>query len=70
MADLHKLIEAMTPEQKQVALTVLDAVSRPMTPREIEGVLRDDRVSKSRATILAAVLKRWHVIALIGPERE
>ncbi len=68
MADLHKLIEAMTPEQQQVALIVLDAVSRPMTAREIEGILRAGRVTKSRATILAGVLKHWHVIAMMGPE--
>lgn len=68
MADLHKMIEAMTPEQQQVALQVLDAVSRPMTAREIEGVLKTNRVSRSRATILAGVLKGWHVIAMLGPE--
>ena len=68
MADLHKLIEAMTPEQQQTAIVILDAVSRPMTAREIEGVLRSNRVSRSRATILASVLKDWHLIAMMGPE--
>ncbi len=68
MADLHKLIEAMTPEQQQTAILILDAVSRPMTAREIEGVLRTNRVSRSRATILASVLKDWHLIAMMGPE--
>ncbi|MEJ7777484.1 MAG: hypothetical protein WKF52_08930 [Sphingomicrobium sp.] len=68
MADLHELIEDMTPEQKQTAILVLDAVSRPMTAREIEGVLRGSRVSRSRATILASVLKDWHLIAMMGPE--
>ena len=69
MADLHKLIEGMTPEQRETALIVLDAVSRPMQPREIEAVLRTHRISKSRATILAGVLKGWHIIAMMGPER-
>ncbi len=68
MADLHKLIEAMTPEQQATALVILDAVSRPMTAREIEGVLKTNRVSRSRATILASVLKNWHLIAMMGPE--
>ncbi len=68
MADLHKLIEAMTPEQQQTAILILDAVSRPMTAREIEGVLRSSRVTRSRATILASELKHWHVIAMMGPE--
>ncbi len=69
MADLHAMIEAMTPEQQQTAILILDAVSRPMTAREIEGVLRANRVSRSRATILASVLKDWHLIAMMGPER-
>ena len=68
MTDLLKLIEAMTPEQQQTAIVILDAVSRPMTAREIEGVLRSNRVSRSRATILASVLKDWHLIAMMGPE--
>ncbi len=68
MADLHELIEGMTPEQKQTAILVLDAVSRPMTAREIEAVLRSNRVSRSRATILASVLKQWDVITMMGPE--
>lgn len=68
MADLQVMIEAMTPEQKETAYAVLDAASRPMTPREIEAVLRTNRISRSRATILASVLKGWHVIAMMGPE--
>lgn len=69
MADLTELVAAMTPAQKETAIAVLDAVSRPMTAREIEGVLRTNRVTRSRATILAGVLKGWNVIAMIGPER-
>lgn len=70
MADLHKLIEGMTPEQKETAIVVLDAVSRPLTAREIEGILRAGRVTRSRATILSSVLKHWHVIALTGAEHD
>ncbi len=68
MADLHNLIGAMTPEQQQVALIVLDAVSRPLTPREIEGALREHGVPRSRAVILATSVKRLHIIAVVGPE--
>ena len=68
MADLQTLIEGMTPEQKETAVQVLDAVSRPLTAREIEGILRTYRVTRSRAVILASVLKNWHVVAMIGPE--
>ena len=69
MADLQKLIADMTPYQQATALLVLDAVSRPMTAREIENVLKVNRVSRSRATMLASVLKGWSIIATMGPER-
>lgn len=68
MADLMKMMEAMTPDQRDTALTVLDALTRPMTAREIEGVLTDNRVTRSRAVILASVLKGWNVVAMFGPE--
>lgn len=68
MADLHNIVAGLTPDQKATAIQVLDAVSRPLTPREIEGILRAGRLTRSRATILASVLKNWNVIALIGPE--
>jgi hypothetical protein len=69
MADLVASIEAMEPEQREGALFVLDAVSRPMTAREIEAILKTNKVSRSRAVILASVLKGWHVVAMMGPER-
>lgn len=69
MANLIETIEAMAPAQREGALAVLDAVSRPMTPREIEAILKTSRVTRSRAVILASELKGWHVIALMGPEQ-
>ncbi|BCA60050.1 hypothetical protein [Sphingomonas sp. HMP6] len=69
MADLIETIEAMAPAQREGALIVLDALSRPLTAREIESILKASRVTRSRAVILASVLKGWHVLAMMGPEQ-
>lgn len=68
MADIRTLFDGFTPEQQQAALVILDAVSRPMQVREIEGALRLGGVPRSRAVKLASTLKHFHVIALMGPE--
>ena len=70
MTDLHTLIGSMEGERRAGALEVLDAISRPMTPREIEGALRLKGVPRSRAIKLASTVKHFHIIALAGPERE
>ena len=62
-------IANMGPEAMQGALMALDEVSRPLTPREIEGALREHGVPKARAVILAASLKRLHIVAVVGGER-
>ena len=69
MSNLHDLIASMEGERLEGALQVLDALSRPMTVREIEGWLRHKGgVSRARAVKLAGTLKHVNVIALIGPE--
>ncbi|WP_170005027.1 hypothetical protein [Pseudopontixanthobacter vadosimaris] len=70
MADIRTLVEGMTPEHKQVALQVLDACTRPLQVREIEGLLRHGGVPRSRAVKLAGTLKHFAVIAVIGPEAD
>lgn len=69
MTDIHALIETYTPEQRTAALEILDAVTRPLQVREIEGLLRLSGVSRSRSIKLAGTLKHVAVIAVIGPER-
>lgn len=69
MTDIRALIETMTPEQRGAALQVLDAVTRPLQVREIEGLLRLSGVSRSRSIKLAGAVKHVHVIAVVGPER-
>ncbi len=69
MPRLLHTIETMTPAQREGALIVLDAISRPLTAREIEAIFKTNKVSRSRAVILASVLKGWHVLAMMGPEQ-
>ena len=69
MSDLRTLIENYTPEQRATALQVLDMVSRPLTVREIEVLLRHGGVSRARAVKLAGTLKHLHVISIIGDVR-
>lgn len=65
MTDLVDLLEAMPVDQRTGALKVLDAIRRPLTVREMETALRDRWVSKSQATAIANVLKRFEVIAIV-----
>ena len=68
MTDLKQMLASMTPEQREGAIQVLDAVSRPLRVREIEVLLRAGGVSRSRAVKLAGSIKGFHIIALAGPE--
>lgn len=68
MSSLTDHISAMTPEQREGAIAVLDLISRPMTVREIERALRANSVTRSRAIKLAGTLKHFHIIAVAGPE--
>lgn len=68
MTDIRALIDTYTPEQRTAALEVLDACTRPLQAREIEGLLRLGGVPRSRAVKLAGTLKHLHVIAVMGPE--
>ncbi|BBI19865.1 hypothetical protein EKJ_07120 [Qipengyuania flava] len=68
MSDLLARVEAMTPEQREGAIEVLDALTRPLTVREIETFLRKGGVSRSRAIKIAGTVKHWHIVAMMGPE--
>ncbi len=68
MSDLSQLIDELCPEDQAVALRVLDAISRPLTVREIERALKRKGVPNSRAVITAASIKDMHIIAMVGPE--
>jgi len=68
MADITTLLDSFTPEQKQAAIQILDALSRPLTVREIEGAMIGKGVSRSQRKILSKAIERLHIIALVGPE--
>lgn len=70
MTDIRALIETYTPEQRTAALEILDVCTRPLRPREIEGLLRLSGVSRARSVKLAGTLKHMNIIAVIGPETE
>ena len=66
--ELRAILEAMSPSERKGALAALDAVSRPLTPKEIEGQLRYRGCSKSQATKLASALRPLRIIAVVGGE--
>jgi hypothetical protein len=68
VTDLVAMVEAMTADEQAVATRVLDAVSRPLTAREIEHALRKHGVPKSRAVLFGASLRKLSIVAVVGGE--
>lgn len=64
------LVESMSPVERKAALTALDAVTRPLTVREIEKALRFAGMPKSRAVMVSSALKmcKINIIAVTGEE--
>lgn len=69
MTEVRDMIDTFTPEQNEAVLKVLDALTRPLSVRQIEAQLRSRGVPKSRAIIMAASVKELHIVAMIGGER-
>ena len=69
MPDLLALVDAMPSEQRKGAIAVLDALSRPLTVREIEAAMIGKGVSRSQRKILSKAVEPLHVIAVVGPEQ-
>jgi len=65
---LTAIVEAMTDEQREGAIAVLDAISRPLTVREIEVMMIGKGVSRTQRKILSKCVEPLHIIALMGPE--
>ena len=68
MLDLAEAIAAMTPEQRKGATIALDAMTRPLTAREIERALLSRGVPRSRAVIVSSSIKSLAIIAVLGGE--
>lgn len=63
---LIELVQAMTPDERRGALLALDHCSRPMSPRQIEELLRERGHSRKWSTTTAAILKNLNIIAIHG----
>lgn len=61
---LVELVRSMEPAERAGALRALDACTRPLSMREIETALRLAGVSKARAVLMAAALKRVAIVAV------
>jgi len=61
---VQEQLEAATPEVRAVALALLDSVSAPMHPREIERALCQNGFTRSKARPIVSVLKRLPIIAI------
>lgn len=66
--NIENELAGMTGERLEGALAILDHISRPLTPREIEGALRLHGVPKPRAVVLASSLRKLGIIAIVGGE--
>ena len=63
MTRLNKL-RAASPEVRDLALALLDEMSAPMSPREIEAALCRNGFSRSKARPIVNVLKHLPIIAI------
>lgn len=61
---LIELIGSMTPDERRGALLALDHCSKPLTPREIERLIRSCGFSRSASAGLAGALKYVSIIAV------
>ena len=68
MTDLIAMIEAMPPAERKGALAVLDVVSRPLAPKEIEGALLGRGTSRSQRKAIVGAIKHLNIIAVVGGE--
>lgn len=69
MQDVKALVATFTPTQMDAALQVLDALTRPLTVREIEGAMIGKGVSRTQRRIVSKAIEHLHIVALVGPER-
>ncbi|MES2001576.1 MAG: hypothetical protein V4444_04605 [Pseudomonadota bacterium] len=70
MNELFRKIATMTTEQREGALMALDAISRPMTIREIEAAMVGRGVPRTQRKVLSKAVERWHIVALLGPTNQ
>lgn len=69
MTALDKL-RAASPEVRDLALELLDEVSRPMTVRELDYALAAEGFTRSERRPMVRALKRLDIVALYAAEPE
>jgi hypothetical protein len=68
MTNLHAILAAMTPAERKGALIALDAISRPLLPKEIEAALYSRGTSRSQRKAIVGAIKNFNIIAIVGGE--
>ena len=63
MTALEKL-DAASPEVREIVLALMDELSEPMHPREIERALCRAGMSRSKARPIVNVLKHLPIVAI------
>jgi hypothetical protein len=48
------------------ALEVLDQLTRPLSPRELDRAIQDEGFTRAEARRVTRILKRLQVVALVG----
>jgi hypothetical protein len=57
-------LRAASPEARDLALALMDELSAPMHPRDIERALRQSGFSRSKARPIVNALKRLPIVAI------
>lgn len=66
---LSDMVAAMSDEERKGAIAVLDALSRPLTPREIDAhLITKCGLTRSPAFMVTKAIKGLHIIAMVGGE--
>lgn len=59
-------LRAFPPHVREPALAVLDELTSPLSPRELDRAIQSEGYTRAEARRLTRVLKRLHVVALIS----
>jgi hypothetical protein len=58
-------LRAATPEVRNMVLTMLDELSSPMPPRELDRAFQDEGFTRAQARKMTLALKHFYVVALV-----
>lgn len=58
-------LKAASPEVRNLVLELLDSISSPMAPRELDRAFQDEGFSRAQARKMTLTLKHFYVVALV-----